>query len=563
MNLIKKMQGVLAKTITLIMGLSMFAPMALAANPLITNVTYDPVPFYFDVPNQSAVLTIDYDYNTGGYPTGPVIEQIRDEQNNIVYEFGAIGADSKATGHYTLQWDGKIKNGGIEDGAFVGGGKYKIYLNSETASPPPAIYNSPLFDVSRALAPELTLVSQPPSQYYTTGGGDFTVNYNLKKGSGSNIGITLKITGPSTAPTDKSVLDTQNADGNYTISWDGKMNGNATAPAGSYTYTLTGTTAVGQYPLTSNVLTGNFTVINGQAPAPTLSNLAVSPNPYDPSVGSASLSYALNGSLGFTTVNAAIYSSADQNTALKTWSFTNQANGTNTFTWDGKDTNSQTVANGSYVFKVTGNDGSTTLAPQQASFTVSKGQPSSSCAGFTDVSASDPDCAAITYVKSIGAMTGNPDGTFAPSSLLQRDQVAKIVLETFNKFDAQVDNCQGVNPFPDVTAVDWAFQYICRGKAIGMITGYTGGADAGYYRPARSVNRVEFLALVLRNLTDTMPANTVASYSDVALNQWFTGYAKYSYDNGLFAAPNLFPTNFVLRVEVARVLYKLHNLGKI
>ena len=35
-----------------------------------------------------------------------------------------------------------------------------------------------------------------------------------------------------------------------------------------------------------------------------------------------------------------------------------------------------------------------------------------------------------------------------------------------------------------------------------MITGYKSGADAGFYRPARSVNRVEFLAMLLRNLNE-------------------------------------------------------------
>ncbi len=188
--------------------------------------------------------------------------------------------------------------------------------------------------------------------------------------------------------------------------------------------------------------------------------------------------------------------------------------------------------------------------------------PSNLCAGFTDVTANDPSCPAITYVKTMGAETGNPDGTFAPNSLVQRDQVAKIVLQTFNKFDNTVDYCKGVNPFPDVTPSDWSFQYICRGKQLGMITGYKGGADAGYYRPVRNVDRAEFLALLLRNLTG-MPNVSLPNYSDVATNQWYAVYAKYSYDNKLFPAPSLYPTNSTLRIEVAKVIYQLHTLGKI
>ena len=60
-----------------------------------------------------------------------------------------------------------------------------------------------------------------------------------------------------------------------------------------------------------------------------------------------------------------------------------------------------------------------------------------------------------------------------------------------------------------------------------------------------------------------MPADSSTSYSDVEPNQWFSGFARYSLDNDLFAGPNLIPTNGTKRVEVADVLYKLHNLGKI
>ena len=188
--------------------------------------------------------------------------------------------------------------------------------------------------------------------------------------------------------------------------------------------------------------------------------------------------------------------------------------------------------------------------------------PADYCAGFVDVSKTDSDCDAITYVKSIGAMTGNPNGTFEPDANLQRDQVAKISLETYNLFNAAQNYCSG-NPFPDVTTNAWSYQYICRGVELGMITGYAAGADAGYYRPARSVNRVEFLALILRNLNETMPSVNSSSYKDVEPGHWYSGYAKYSYDNSLFTGASLYPDRFVTRREVAKAIYQLHELNKI
>ena len=94
-------------------------------------------------------------------------------------------------------------------------------------------------------------------------------------------------------------------------------------------------------------------------------------------------------------------------------------------------------------------------------------------------------------------------------------------------------------------------------------TGYEAGEDMGMYKPARAVNRVEFLALTLRNVSDSMPGLTASSYTDVELNQWFTGYAKYSYDNSLFVGSKLFPQQFTKRVEVARVIFELNELGKV
>jgi hypothetical protein len=195
-------------------------------------------------------------------------------------------------------------------------------------------------------------------------------------------------------------------------------------------------------------------------------------------------------------------------------------------------------------------------------FTITTATVNNTCAGYSDVLKTDSSCDAIVYVKSIGAMTGNPNGTFAPNEYLQRDQVAKISLETFDLFVSSKNYCSG-NPFPDVTSAAWAYQYICRGVSLGLITGYASGADAGYYRPARSVNRVEFLALMLRNVDGAMPSIYSTSYSDVSSGQWFSGFAKFSYDNSLFTGSTLYPARLVKRVEVAEIIYKLHKLGHI
>lgn len=433
-------------------------PLTLAAPPKFNTVDISPAgPYYVEIPGKPTIMTVEYNFLTGGPSTAPVFEQIIDSKTGVaVYNFGNLGADDRASGNIKLTWDG-IANTGGDSGKSVPNGSYHLYLSSQTEVGKDT-YTGPDFTIRTASAPTITLTNPSPTTYNSQSGQDFELTYELKAGSGlGEPTVYLYVNGPAG---NNAVLNTitqlDQKSGTYTIKWNGKNNGQAAA-AGSYQYALQAVAKQGSSEMKSTAIINNFTVTN-EAPQP---------------------------------------------------------------------------------------------------------QPSPKCAGYTDVAQTDINCDAIVYAKSIGAITGNPDGTFNPSGLLQRDQVAKIVLETFGLFNKQQDYCGGSNPFPDVSESSWAFQYICRGKALNIITGYKAGVDAGFYRLGRSVNRAEFLALVLRNVKDQMPSNDSTSYNDVAAGQWFSGYAKYSQSLGLFSGSNLYPTNFVSRVEVADVIYKLHQAGKI
>ena len=111
-------------------------------------------------------------------------------------------------------------------------------------------------------APSLSLIFPPPTVYDPTSGITFSVGYGLTKGDGASVGITLKINGPlNNSPKVATVQQVQSADGSYTIQWDGKFNGTS-APDGSYTYSITANTAVGNTPLSAQPLQGNFTIKN-------------------------------------------------------------------------------------------------------------------------------------------------------------------------------------------------------------------------------------------------------------------------------------------------------------
>ncbi len=182
------------------------------------------------------------------------------------------------------------------------------------------------------------------------------------------------------------------------------------------------------------------------------------------------------------------------------------------------------------------------------------------CADFVDLKLDDPDCEAFKFVKSQGVMTGNPDGSFRPERILQRDQIAKVVLEFWEYYEAGEDYCQGEPAFSDVGEDQWSYQYICRGVEMGLIGGYEAGEDAGLYRPGRSVNRAEFLKLLLSQ-AEFSSHMSETNYSDVSPDDWFFNVAKYSYDFNLFEGKELNPGREVTRREVAQVLFKVSQIS--
>lgn len=202
------------------------------------------------------------------------------------------------------------------------------------------------------------------------------------------------------------------------------------------------------------------------------------------------------------------------------------------------------------------------------SFSISSlasAQSVTTCAGFSDIPASDLDCKAFEWLKENKIMTGYQDSTgkpvFGTADLLLRDQSAKMVLTTFQKFQENQDYCQGKNPFPDINKDSWSFQYICQGKALNVIKGYDAGPFKGLYKPDNFVNRAELTALFARNLTDPMPVVPGST-------NWYDGYLKYAENNNLFTARQqnlmeLLPTDFMTRRDAAVLIFALYNLNKL
>jgi hypothetical protein len=184
------------------------------------------------------------------------------------------------------------------------------------------------------------------------------------------------------------------------------------------------------------------------------------------------------------------------------------------------------------------------------------------CADYKDVNEVDPNCDTYKYLKEAKIITGYADGTLRPNDQLKRNEMTKILLEASGNFDTNADYCKGKNPFPDVTKNDWAYQYVCRGKELGMITGYKAGKDKGKFKSTNSMNRAEFLALFARITKKEMPTEGDL-YEDVGPKTWFSSYARFAKKNNLYSGTHFYPNTPVSRSEGGYVLHHLHNLGMI
>jgi len=237
-----------------------------------------------------------------------------------------------------------------------------------------------------------------------------------------------------------------------------------------------------------------------------------------------------------------------------------KASGTHTIGWDGKNTANTTVAEKTYTFKIYA-ENSKGNATQTGNIAVDfAASTQENCAGFPDVSYSDPICPAIQYVKDEGIFSGYPDGTFRPNDIINRAETTKVVLLGFNVALLPDD---GTNlGFNDVIINAWYMTYLRTGKLAGIIQGYLDGT----FKPSQQVNKVEMLKIFLEtsdvNLTGVVSSSN--PYPDTANDAWYSIYVQFSKDHALVDAAsngNFYPAEGMQRGDVAQLFYRFDQAG--
>lgn len=175
---------------------------------------------------------------------------------------------------------------------------------------------------------------------------------------------------------------------------------------------------------------------------------------------------------------------------------------------------------------------------------------------FSDVPLNHPNYAAIEFLKAEGIIGGYPDGTYKPGQVVNRAEALKIVLNA--KGTAVIEAT--TSSFKDIAQSDWFAKYVETAKNLKIVSGNPDGTFA----PARTVNKVEFLKMLLLTydvqfVNYQLPAKPL--YPDAADNsQWYIPYLDFAKNINLIvpdATGNINPAQGLTRGEVADIVYKL------
>ena len=149
-----------------------------------------------------------------------------------------------------------------------------------------------------------------------------------------------------------------------------------------------------------------------------------------------------------------------------------------------------------------------------------------------------------------GAVQGFPDGTFGGEFLVNRAQALKMLLLV--KHGTTTGLPQSPVEFSDVENNAWYTSYVQIAVEQGIVDGYPDGS----FQPARQVNTVEFLKMLVE--TFHLPTRKTYIYKDVPYEAWFNVYASAAEQYTLFPlrTKNLQPNQPLTRTEVAVAIYQ-------
>ena len=170
---------------------------------------------------------------------------------------------------------------------------------------------------------------------------------------------------------------------------------------------------------------------------------------------------------------------------------------------------------------------------------------------YTDAPFAPADAAGISLLTEVGAVSGNPDGTFRPNRTLNRAEFLKIVLESHPRI--AVSTSDAATCFPDVLQEAWFSKYVCLAKRREIVEGY----PDGNFRPENPVNYAEALKIL-----GVLYKYTAYAEPDAP---WYQIYVQAAINNKTILPINLAYDASITRGQMTRLAaaYLANNEGEL
>jgi len=269
-------------------------------------------------------------------------------------------------------------------------------------------------------------------------------------------------------------------------------------------------------------------------------------------------------------VYMAIYKglSASGKVQIELLDYVEQNGGCHSVKWNLKDENGKDLKKDVYSYKIITRANGSNKVTEIGRFVVGDGEnsvnPGTCNTKYSDVgNLTDSElCNAIVWVTEKGIFGGYPNGTFQPYANINRAEVLKVVLLSFNSVLLPPN---GTNlGFWDLNPYEWYMTYARTAQFYGMLSGHPDGSA----RLGDNINRVEFLKFALEAMKAFKGVNLIgmnSNYVDADYSQWYIKYIGAAYSYGLYT-PSYFngqnylhPAWLVQRGEVALLLYRLNQ----
>ena len=165
-------------------------------------------------------------------------------------------------------------------------------------------------------------------------------------------------------------------------------------------------------------------------------------------------------------------------------------------------------------------------------------------------------------------MKGYADGTYGPSTVVNRGQMAVFIARAVAGGDSQIPAPPAKADFTDVPTTYWAFKEIEYVYAQHIVVGY----GKGIYAPEADVTRDQMAVFITRSIVTPLGDAGLAGYTppsaatfpDVPTGYWSYQYVEYLHAQGVvvgYSDGTYHPQDAVTRDQMAAFVQRAFGLS--